>query len=35
LEERLIRLKEELCKISPEALEEIERDCSQRHESEE
>ena len=33
LEERLITLKEELCRINPEALEEIERDCSLKNDS--
>lgn len=34
LDDRLLQLKEDLCRISPEALEEIERDCSQKNESE-
>lgn len=32
--DRLIRLKEELCRLSPEALEEIERDCPAKEEAE-
>ena len=30
LEDRMIRLKEVLCELNPEALEEIERDCEQK-----
>jgi hypothetical protein len=35
MQERLIALKEELCRMSPEALEEIEREATQRHNCEE
>ena len=35
MQERLIALKEELCRVSPEALEEIEREATQRHNCEE
>lgn len=35
LEDRLMRLKEELCRLSPEALEAIERDCNVQTHSEE
>ena len=35
MQERLIALKEELCRVSPEALEEIEREATQRRDCEE
>jgi hypothetical protein len=34
MQERLIALKEELCRLSPEALEEIEREATQRRDCE-